>query len=100
MIKLEGIHKSYPVGKHPLHVLKGIDMHVAKGELVSIMGSSGSGKSTLLNMLGMLDMHDTGKYYLAENLIHRKTGVKFHHFTIPFFQYSNSSSYRGRLTYY
>jgi putative ABC transport system ATP-binding protein len=76
MIKLENIHKSYPVGKHALHVLKGIDMHIGKGELVSIMGSSGSGKSTLLNILGILDALDTGKYYLADHLIHNLTEKK------------------------
>lgn len=65
MIKLKNIHKSYPVGKQLLHVLKGIDMHIAEGEFVSIMGSSGSGKSTLLNILGILDQYDTGEYILA-----------------------------------
>ena len=65
MIKLRDIHKSYPVGKQLLHVLKGIDMHIAEGEFVSIMGSSGSGKSTLLNILGILDQYDSGEYILA-----------------------------------
>ena len=65
MIKLEGIRKSYAVGASKLPVLKGIDMHVREGELVSIMGSSGSGKSTLLNILGILDDFDAGDYYLA-----------------------------------
>lgn len=69
MIKLSNIHKSYPVGKQSLHVLKGIDMHIAEGEFVSIMGSSGSGKSTLLNILGILDNYDTGEYSLAGTLI-------------------------------
>jgi len=69
MIKLNQIHKSYPVGKQSLHVLKGIDMEIAEGELVSIMGSSGSGKSTLLNILGILDNYDTGDYTLAGTLI-------------------------------
>ena len=50
MIKLENINKTYDNGS-PLHVLKGIDLTVEKGELVSIMGASGSGKSTLLNRL-------------------------------------------------
>lgn len=76
MIKLENIHKSYPVGKHHLHVLKGINIHIKKGELVSIMGSSGSGKSTLLNILGILDTLDTGKYFLADNLIDHLTEKK------------------------
>lgn len=65
MIKLHNIHKYYHSGEQPLHVLKGIDLHIREGELVSIMGSSGSGKSTLLNILGILDTHDQGDYFLA-----------------------------------
>ena len=68
MIKLENINKTYNNGS-PLHVLKGIDLEVGKGELVSIMGASGSGKSTLLNILGILDDYDSGSYYLAGRLI-------------------------------
>lgn len=64
MIDLKNICKSYSIGKNELQVLKGIDVHVAKGELVSIMGSSGSGKSTLLNILGLLDNFDDGQYML------------------------------------
>ncbi|MDG1260238.1 MAG: ABC transporter ATP-binding protein [Flavobacteriales bacterium] len=64
MIDLKNICKSYAIGKNELQVLKGIDVHVAKGELVSIMGSSGSGKSTLLNILGLLDNFDDGQYML------------------------------------
>jgi putative ABC transport system ATP-binding protein len=52
-----------------MHVLKGIDMHIKEGELVSIMGSSGSGKSTLLNILGLLDNYDTGTYTLNNILM-------------------------------
>ena len=52
MIRLEQIHKTYNNGS-PLHVLKGIDLEVERGELVSIMGASGSGKSTMLNILGI-----------------------------------------------
>ena len=65
MIKLHNIHKYYHSGEEPLHVLKAIDLHIREGELVSIMGSSGSGKSTLLNILGILDNHDEGDYFLA-----------------------------------
>ena len=68
MIHLRGIHKTYK-GAQPLHVLKGIDLDIAEGELVSIMGASGSGKSTLLNILGILDDYDEGEYYLAGTLI-------------------------------
>lgn len=57
------------MGKNSLHVLKGINLGIPTGELVSIMGSSGSGKSTLLNILGMLDNYDEGSYYLDGNLI-------------------------------
>lgn len=64
MIKLRGIHKSYSSGNTSLHVLKGIDLDVKEGEMVSIMGASGSGKSTLLNVLGILDKYDKGEYQL------------------------------------
>ena len=55
MLKIQKLHKSYPIGETSLHVLKGIDLSVEKGEMVAIMGSSGSGKSTFLNIIGMLD---------------------------------------------
>ena len=61
-------NKTYNNGA-PLHVLKGIDLTIEKGEFVSIMGASGSGKSTLLNILGILDNYDTGNYYLNGTLI-------------------------------
>ena len=70
MIHLENIHKTYNLGTpNALYVLKGIDLHINKGELVSIMGSSGSGKSTLLNILGILDNYDEGTYHLNGHLI-------------------------------
>ena len=71
MIRIKNLHKSYPIGKDSLHVLKGIDLHIKEGEFVSIMGSSGSGKSTLLNIVGLLDSHDAGEYYLNDQLIER-----------------------------
>lgn len=69
MIKLQNLHKYYRSGEQSLHVLKGIDLHIRAGELVSIMGSSGSGKSTLLNILGVLDGYDQGSYRLADQEI-------------------------------
>ena len=68
MIRLKDINKTYYNGA-PLHVLKGINLNIGKGEFVSIMGASGSGKSTLLNILGILDNYDTGEYYLNGTLI-------------------------------
>lgn len=68
MILLKDVNKTY-FGAQPLHVLKGIDLHIGEGEFVSIMGASGSGKSTLLNILGILDNYDSGEYWLGGNLI-------------------------------
>ena len=68
MIHLKDINKTY-FGAQPLHVLKGINLDIAEGEFVSIMGASGSGKSTLLNILGILDNYDSGEYLLAGTLI-------------------------------
>ena len=68
MIHLKDIQKTYHAGA-PLHVLKGINLDIEKGEFVSIMGASGSGKSTLLNILGILDNYDSGEYYLNNVLI-------------------------------
>lgn len=68
LIELHDVNKTYNNGQ-PLHVLKGIDLQIEKGEFVSIMGASGSGKSTLLNILGILDNYDSGEYHLAGRLI-------------------------------
>lgn len=62
MIKASNIHKSYG----DLHVLKGIDLNVAKGEIISIVGKSGAGKSTLLHILGTLDLPDKGNLKLND----------------------------------
>jgi len=76
MIQIEGLHKSYITGSNRLHVLKGINLHIKEGEMVSIMGSSGSGKSTLLNILGILDNYDKGKYFLNGKLIKNMNETK------------------------
>ena len=65
---LRDVNKTYH-GAQPLHVLKGINLDICRGEFVSIMGSSGSGKSTLLNILGILDNYDSGEYRLGGQLI-------------------------------
>ena len=72
LIELNDINKTY-TGGQPLHVLKGINLGVERGEFVSIMGASGSGKSTLLNILGILDNYDTGEYHLDGKLIKNLT---------------------------
>jgi putative ABC transport system ATP-binding protein len=69
MINLTNINKTYYTEATSLHVLKGIDLTIEKGEYVSIMGSSGSGKSTLLNIIGILDSYDEGDYLLNGKLI-------------------------------
>ena len=68
LIELKDVNKTYDNGQ-PLHVLKGIDLEIDRGEFVSIMGASGSGKSTLLNILGILDNYDTGEYRIDGRLI-------------------------------
>lgn len=65
LIHLHDVNKTYK-GAQPLHVLKGINLDIERGEFVSIMGQSGSGKSTLLNILGILDNYDSGEYRLND----------------------------------
>lgn len=64
VINLNGIHKSYFLGKQELPVLKGIDLHVHSNEYLALMGPSGSGKSTLMNIIGCLDTATRGEYIL------------------------------------
>lgn len=64
------------MGTNTLEVLKGIDLNISEGELVSIMGSSGTGKSTLLNILGILDSYDSGSYHLNGTLIQNLSETK------------------------
>lgn len=70
MIRLEKINKSYPMGKEFISVLKNISMQIEKGAFVSILGASGSGKSTLMNILGCMDLLDSGTYHLEGKEIH------------------------------
>ncbi len=101
MIKIKNLHKSYPIGKDSLHVLKGIDLHIKEGEFVSIMGSSGSGKSTLLNIVGLLDEHDEGDYFLngqkIEKLDEKKAAILRNKFLGFVFQSFNLIAYKNAL---
>ncbi len=74
MIQLNGIVKTYPMGRRDLKVLQGVNLNVEKGEMVAIMGPSGSGKSTLLNMIGLLDRPTSGSYLLEGQEVGHLTG--------------------------
>jgi putative ABC transport system ATP-binding protein len=74
MIQLNGIVKTYPMGRRELKVLQGVNLNVEKGEMVAIMGPSGSGKSTLLNMIGLLDRPTSGSYLLEGQEVGHLTG--------------------------
>ena len=100
MIHLENVNKTY-YGAQPLHVLKGINLDIDKGEFVSIMGASGSGKSTLLNILGILDNYDSGLYELAGvriwNLSERKAADYRNHMIGFIFQSFNLISFKNAV---
>src|SRR5690606_12366592 len=64
VIEIRNIIRNFQLGQEVVHVLKGIDLDIEKGEYVAIMGPSGSGKSTLMNLLGCLDTPTSGKYIL------------------------------------
>ncbi len=76
MIRFNNLHKTYTTGTNSLHVLKGINLEIEEGEMVSVMGSSGSGKSTLLNILGILDNYDEGEYLFDDVLIKNLSETK------------------------
>jgi putative ABC transport system ATP-binding protein len=76
VLRLDKVNKYYRVGTHSLHVLRDIELEVADGEFVAIMGASGSGKSTLLNILGILDDYDSGEYWLGDTVIRNLTERK------------------------
>ncbi len=84
-----------------LHVLKGVDIDIKEGEMVSIMGSSGSGKSTLLNILGILDNYDAGDYYLDNIRIGKMNETKAAHFRNQYigfiFQSFNLISFKNAM---
>lgn len=98
MIQIKNLHKSYNTGQTSLHVLKGVNIHIKEGEMVSIMGSSGSGKSTLLNVLGILDGYDEGEYLLNNTLVRNlseRRAAQFRNQSIGFvFQQFNLIAYK------
>lgn len=105
MIKVVGLHKSFPMGGEPLHVLKGIDLEIARGEMLCIVGASGVGKSTFLHLLGTLDRPTEGTvsfegldvFSLKENEMarfrNRKIGFvfQFHHLLPEFTALENAA---------
>lgn len=101
MIHIQHIRKSYRMGTLSLEVLKGIDLTINEGELVSIMGPSGSGKSTLLNILGILDQYQEGEYHLAgtlmKNLSERKAAYYRNHYLGFVFQSFHLLEFKNAL---
>jgi len=71
VIRLQDITKVYPMGKRELTVLREINIHIKRGELVAVMGPSGSGKTTVLNLIGCLDKPTSGSYYLEDREVSR-----------------------------
>lgn len=69
IIDIKGITRDFPLGDEIIHVLKGIDLTINRGEYVALMGPSGSGKSTLMNLLGCLDTPTSGTYVLNGKLV-------------------------------
>lgn len=76
LIEIRNLNKYYRIGKNSFHVLKDINLHVERGDFVSIEGKSGAGKSTLLNLLGCIDTFDSGEYCLDGKQIERLSEAK------------------------
>jgi len=68
-VRLRDVHKRYAIGESEVHALRGIDLEIARGEYLSVMGPSGSGKSTLLEILGCLSRPSAGRYWLNETAV-------------------------------
>ena len=70
IIEIKDVNKGYRLGDDMVPVLKDINFTVKRGEFVAILGPSGSGKTTLMNIIGCMDVLDSGKYYLNGRAIH------------------------------
>jgi putative ABC transport system ATP-binding protein len=75
VIQIDDVHKYYDLGETRVHALRGVTVHIGRGEFVAIMGASGSGKSTFMNILGCLDKPTSGRY-LLEGLAVSELGKK------------------------
>jgi putative ABC transport system ATP-binding protein len=64
LIRIEDLHKSYPLGDVTVHALRGVTLDIVRGSFNAVIGTSGSGKSTLMNILGLLDHPTSGRYFL------------------------------------
>jgi len=71
IIKIKNVHKTFDMGKEHVHVIKGVDLEIKKGEIVCFLGKSGSGKSTLLNLMAGLERPSSGEIVIQERPIHR-----------------------------
>jgi putative ABC transport system ATP-binding protein len=69
LLALDGVHKTYATGRAQVHALRGVDLSIERGELVSVMGPSGAGKTTLLEILGCLSTPSQGRYRLDGNAV-------------------------------
>lgn len=98
VLTLQNIHKSYNEGANALHILKGLSLSVAQGEMVALVGPSGSGKSTLLHIAGLLDTPTSGEIFIQgracqglidrDKTLFRRASMGFifqHHFLLPEF---------------
>ncbi len=69
LVRIENVHKDYPRGSETIHVLKGVDLEIAEGEFLGLIGPSGSGKSTLLNLIAGLDKPTRGRVIIGDYVI-------------------------------
>jgi putative ABC transport system ATP-binding protein len=76
IIRVREARRSFPMDGWTVHALRGVDLSLARGEFMALMGASGSGKSTLLNVLGCLDRLDAGEYWLEGENVNQLSGDK------------------------